>query len=100
MNNIYKEFFRWLKEKGVYDKWVKNHTREINDLCPYKCDADRIPVFYKNERAPLSPGSLLSRFAYSFDWARSPEGYDFWQRYSIEWRRYCTHSLTLNNKTR
>ena len=80
----FKVFFRWLKERKIYDLWVKNrynyaiknnlymifhpHDKFLDDVMDVIPDA---PSLYKFEY-------FLSSMAVSFMWCDTPEGSAFW----------------------
>ena len=71
------EFFRFLKEKGVYSEWIKN-----------RCDH---MINYHAELYSVSgtkESNFLSSYLTSFVWKKTLEGYDFWENMSIKWHYF------------
>lgn len=68
----------FLKEKGVYDKFVKNFDKEYYN--------DKGIGFYK-----------YIAIKTAFEWSRSLEGYDYWDKLDIQWRLQ-TMELTIFNE--
>ena len=80
----FKVFFRWLKERKIYDLWVKNrynyaiknnlymifhpHDKSLDDVMDVIPDA---PSLYKFRY-------FLSSTTVSFMWCNTPEGNAFW----------------------
>jgi hypothetical protein len=72
------EFFRFLKEKSVYDKWMKNrheYMLKFHDEFDVLCETDlRIP----------QEDFLISYYT-SFSWDETPEGFSFWEDLNKKW---------------
>ena len=62
------EFFRWLKENGIFQLWIKNRTLSKK----YWRRLNRI-----SERQKFISGA--------FPWMRTNEGYDFWTYVHYLW---------------
>lgn len=78
------EFFRFLKEKGVYDKWVKNRTDFVSRVF-----AEHSIYPYNLSRIPAD--DLLWYTQTSFQWGLTKEGPEFWNHLNREWRKYIVH---------
>lgn len=76
------EFFRFLKEKGVYNEWMKNRYKYIlnfrSDIYPFSC-------FVDTSNHGWNIGYFLSLCQSSFSWDETPEGYSFWDEINRKW---------------
>lgn len=75
------DFFRFLKEEGVFERWLKNRRW-------FKKNAKNVlhPLFdYATASICISRPDLLYKVASSFIWDRTPEGDDFWFALSNKW---------------
>ena len=64
----FKVFFRWLKERKIYDLWVKNRYN-------YAIKNNLYMIFHPYGK---SFEYFLSSMAVSFMWCDTPEGSAFW----------------------
>ena len=79
------EFFRFLKEKGVYTKWVKNRTDFVSRIFA----EHRIYPFLTTKADKMIPtDDLLCYTQTSFQWGSTTEGHEFWSHLNREWRKY------------
>ena len=76
------EFFRFLKEKGIYSEWMKNRHEYIfnfhSEAYPYSCFTD-----VSNHEGNV--GYFLSLCQSSFSWDETPEGFSFWDKINRNW---------------
>ena len=75
----YPEFFRFLKERGVYDKWMKNrheYMLKYHDEFDVVCETDYLIIPQED--------FLISYYA-SFSWDETPEGFWFWEDLDEKW---------------
>lgn len=73
-----KEIVQWLKDKGVYDKFI--HYVENDELN----DEDEVQSYISGEMGIMT-------LEYSFDWVTTEEGSDFWANIDnefLEWVEY------------
>jgi hypothetical protein len=71
----FKVFFRWLKERKIYDLWVKNRYN-------YAIKNNLYMIFHPHDKS-FAPSLykfryFLSSTAVSFMWCNTPEGNAFW----------------------
>ena len=78
------EFFRFLTEKGVYAKWVKNRTDFVSRIFA----EHRIYPFLTEGDKMISTDDLLCYTQTSFQWGLTTEGHEFWYHLSREWRNH------------
>ena len=64
----FKVFFRWLKERKIYDLWVKNRYS-------YAIKNNLYMMFHPHDK---KFEYFLSSMAVSFMWCDTPEGSAFW----------------------
>ena len=77
-----KNFFRFLKEEGVYSEWVYN-IRKPHPTCDKKfweCTLKKI--FNEKEKC-------AEAIKYAFYWPYTRQGSDFWVKIDKEWRYKC-----------
>ena len=69
----YEELFTFLKDKNALDKYIVN------------CTENKLYGFKVLEETPKRITEFISL---AFDWASSPEEYDYWVKISREWNDY------------
>lgn len=75
----YPEFFRFLKEKGAYDKWMKNRHEY---MLKYH---DEFDVVRETDYLIIPQEDFLISYYASFSWDETPEGFWFWERLNEKW---------------
>lgn len=73
--NIIYAFTRFLKEEGVYAKYIK-----------YRCGASKTKYYLKNGDFPASAVRYVSG---AFNWSTTPERHRFWQAINSDWDSVC-----------
>jgi hypothetical protein len=74
----YPKFFRFLKEKSVYDKWMKNrheYMLKFHDEFDVLCETYLI----------IPQEDFLISYYTSFSWDETPEGFSFWEDLNEKW---------------
>lgn len=79
----YPLFFRFLKEEGLFDDWLKNRKNFKKEASQW----DDYPYSVRGLNA-LTPKYILLYCQTSFSWARTPQGSCFWGEIDEKWRRY------------
>ena len=85
-----KKFFRFLKEKGVFQLYIDN----INEQHP-GLDYIFWEKMWKNE-VLSEENKCIEGIDYAFCWADTKQGHDFWSKIDDEWKdkfRNCYHSI-------
>jgi hypothetical protein len=82
-----KDFFRFLKEKGVYAAYKRNFGLKYLKMW-HNCLYKKIAVDGENFFNVVDWKLYIN---HAFHWASTKEGEGFWQNLSIEW-------VTLNEK--
>lgn len=76
-------FFRFLKEEGLFDDWLKNRKnfkKEMIKLGDYPYSVRGLNT--------MTPQYILLHCQTSFSWADTPQGSCFWGEVDENWRRY------------
>ena len=90
-----KLFVRFLREKGIKyiytEETLRNvyrqyESRQSNLLLSDDVDGNLLKYF--DTFFSLTPFGIMP---YSFSWANSKKGYDFWVKIEAEWELYRTH---------
>ena len=74
--DMHKKFVRFLKENGVFRKFIKNYNNEI------------IGVKYRNDMKSannLHTVNYIHSFICTFNWVESKEGYNYWNFWNSYW---------------
>ena len=87
LQKIKRIFFNWLKSKGAYEayKLARHNTNHLVG------EARRTTGYY---RLPLTPFQFIN---HAFTWRLTPEGHDFWNNISSEWREYL-HKIETDSR--
>lgn len=72
-----RKFIAFLKENGIYEKWVYN----IKDQHPMTND-----VWWDYFKDRIYEDKSYDGINYSFTWADTKDGHDFWRCYDIKWK--------------
>ena len=79
-----KKFFRFLKEKGVFQLYIDN----INEQHP-GLDYIFWEKMWKNE-VLSEENKCIEGIDYAFCWADTKQGHDFWSKIDDEWKdKFC-----------
>ena len=79
-----KKFFRFLKEKGVFQLYIDN----INEQHP-GLDYIFWEKMWKNE-VLSEENKCIEGIDYAFCWADTKQGHDFWSKIDYEWKdKFC-----------
>ena len=79
-----KKFFRFLKEKGVFQLYIDN----INEQHP-GWDYIFWEKMWKNE-VLSEENKCIEGIDYAFCWADTKQGHDFWSKIDDEWKdKFC-----------
>lgn len=83
-------FTEWLVRRGVFTAFRTNYDAVVS---PYRGFRDRLRAhILRSLCSPnLDPSSLLSS---AFLFTSTPEGYDFWNKHSEAWGRFCARFRT------
>ena len=93
--DIIKMFVRFLRESGIkyayteetlLNAYRKYESRQFNLLLSDDVDGNLLKYF--DTFFSLTPFGIMP---YSFSWANSKKGYDFWVKIEAEWELYRTH---------
>lgn len=77
-------FTEWLVRQGVFVAFKTNYDVVVS---PYGGFHDRLRAHIRRSlRNPCLDPTLLISTAFLF--ASTPEGYDFWRKYSEAWKRF------------
>lgn len=79
MNNIYKHFENFLRNKNVWDIFWQNRTM-FDSTTSQDETYCRIPI-----------NTIIST---SFHWVKTPQGEVFWRNQHVVWYKYCTKLLS------
>lgn len=86
LQKIKRIFFNWLKTKGTYEAY-KQARHDMNHSSESKH-----PYF----RSTLNdPDKFISD---AFTWRSTPQGYKFWERLSINWRKYLSELRKVDSR--
>ena len=77
--NYRKEFFKFLKENNLYDKWLNN----LKDQHPISSTEERR---WDNMYKRLYDNKSLEAINYAFCWRKTEEGHDFWEEKNKKWK--------------
>lgn len=78
-------FTEWLVRRGIFSAYKANYERHHHfDETFRDVLRDRIYKMFRSSRYVLSDLVDLS-----FPFASTPEGFYFWQKHSLAWRRFC-----------
>ncbi len=77
-------FIEWLVRHRVFVAFKENYEPVVSP-CQTFHDALRVHVRWSFRNPNLGPTKLIST---AFSFASTPEGYDFWRKYSDAWERF------------
>ena len=79
-----KKFFRFLKEKGVFQLYIDNINEQHPGLDYIFC-----VILWKNE-VLSEENKCIEGIDYAFCWADTKQGHDFWSKIDDEWKdKFC-----------
>lgn len=72
-----RKFIAFLKEKGIYEKWIYNMKRQhpTSNIEWWNCFADTIYKF-----------KSYDGINHAFIWADTKEGHEYWSYFDREWK--------------
>jgi len=77
--DIHKKFVRFLKENGVFRKFIKNYNNEIIGV-KYRNDIKNANNYWE-----MHPSNDFHSFICTFNWVESKEGYNYWNFWNSYW---------------
>ena len=80
-------FIEWLIRRGIYTAYKSNYERAFSLRTSFR---ERLRGHIRRTLSDSSygPGDLISS---AFLFASTPEGFKFWSKHSIAWKRFCTN---------
>lgn len=78
-------FVEWLVRRGIFSAFKANYEQ---DLLHYKTYRDRLRAQIRRSLSGVGhgPGCLITS---AFLFASTPEGFEFWDKQSVAWERFC-----------
>ena len=97
VNKVTKQLYRFLKENKIFveflkefrkqsckrHEWVQQNSHNFNGT----------PDYYSLDDFCARAIEKSIIINYSFDWAKTKEGYDFWESLSYDWEREVEQTL-------
>ena len=98
---INKLFVSFLKENNALKAYRKNYINYCKSFFPnWKEINYLIPFTHKRLEGAIKKNRIGSLIDFSFCWAYTDEGFDFWAELDYQWRKKCKNDeITLKQET-